>query len=51
MALATGHPAIERFMEDVEAILPLIDRGEHEAAAREFVERVVSPGAWAAMPA
>jgi pimeloyl-ACP methyl ester carboxylesterase len=51
VALAAGHPAVERFHDDVDEILPLISRGEDEAAARLFVERVVGPGSWDALSA
>jgi len=46
VSLAPGDPGVARFLADIDEVLPMIDRGEAEAAAREFVERVIAPGVW-----
>lgn len=51
LALAAEDPMIAQVGERVGAVLSMIDRGEHEAAARLFVEKVaLGPGAWELMP-
>lgn len=46
VSLAADDPAVATFGEAVPPVLELIGRGEPEAAAREFVEIVLGPGAW-----
>lgn len=52
LALAADDPDVAASGEAVASVLELIERGETEAAARDFVENVVlGPGAWQMMPA
>ena len=50
VSLAADDPAVATFGEAVPPVLELIGSGEPEAAAREFVEIVLGPGAWEMMP-
>jgi pimeloyl-ACP methyl ester carboxylesterase len=50
VSLVADDQAVEAFGEAVPPVLDLIGRGEPEAAAREFVEIVLGPGAWEMMP-
>ncbi|MEW6269133.1 MAG: alpha/beta hydrolase [Thermodesulfobacteriota bacterium] len=52
--LLAGDPALAPLLEDVQrgiaAVVPLIEAGDHAAAAELFVDRVaLGPGAWAAL--
>jgi pimeloyl-ACP methyl ester carboxylesterase len=50
ISLAADDPAVATFGDAVTPVLELIGRGEREAAAREFVEIVLGPGAWEMLP-
>ena len=50
VSLAADDPAVATFGAAVTPVLELIGRGEPEAAAREFVEIVLGPGAWEMLP-
>jgi len=50
-ALVADDPATAGFTEATRPVRERIERGESEAAARGFVEIVLGPGAWEAMPA
>jgi pimeloyl-ACP methyl ester carboxylesterase len=50
VSLAADDPAVATFGEAVLPVLELIGRGEAEAAAREFVDIVLGPGAWEMLP-
>jgi pimeloyl-ACP methyl ester carboxylesterase len=50
VSLAADDPPVAGFGDAVAPVLELIGRGEPEAAAREFVEIVLGPGAWEMMP-
>jgi pimeloyl-ACP methyl ester carboxylesterase len=50
-SLVADDPAAAQFGEAVGPILEQIQAGEHEGAARDFVEKVaIGPGGWAALP-
>jgi pimeloyl-ACP methyl ester carboxylesterase len=50
LSLVADDPAVAAFRDAVRPVLELIGRGEPEAAAHEFVEIVLGPGAWEMMP-
>jgi len=51
MALATDDPIVAAVKERVTSVVEQIERGQDEAAARDFVENVaLGPGAWEMMP-
>jgi pimeloyl-ACP methyl ester carboxylesterase len=50
ISLAADDPTVATFGDAVTPVLELIGRGEPEAAAREFVEIVLGPGAWEMLP-
>jgi pimeloyl-ACP methyl ester carboxylesterase len=50
LSLAADDPAVAQLGEVIAPVLELIERGESEAAARDFVENIVGPGAWEMMP-
>ena len=49
VSLAADDPEVATFGDAVPPVLELIGSGEPEAAAREFVEIVLGPGAWEMM--
>jgi pimeloyl-ACP methyl ester carboxylesterase len=49
LSLAADDPGVATFGNAVAPVLELIGSGEPEAAAREFVEIVLGPGAWEMM--
>jgi pimeloyl-ACP methyl ester carboxylesterase len=51
MALAADDPVVAQVGEAMGPVLELIERGETETAARDFVENIaLGPGAWEMMP-
>jgi pimeloyl-ACP methyl ester carboxylesterase len=51
LSLAADNPVVAQVGEAVGPVLELIERGEAEAAARDFVENIaLGPGAWEMMP-
>jgi pimeloyl-ACP methyl ester carboxylesterase len=51
MALVADDPMVAQSGEAVGAVVELIERGEREAGAREFAEKVaLGPGGWAMLP-
>lgn len=50
VSLAADDPGVATFGDALPPVLELIGSGEPEAAAREFVEIVLGPGAWEMMP-
>ena len=51
MSLAADDPAVAQVGEAIGPVVELIERGEAEAAARDFVENIaLGPGAWEMMP-
>lgn len=51
LSLAADDPLVAQVGEAMGPVLELIERGEAEAAAREFVENIaLGPGAWEMMP-
>ena len=51
ISLAADDPVVAEVGEAIGPVLALIERGEAEAAARNFVERIaLGPGAWEMMP-
>jgi pimeloyl-ACP methyl ester carboxylesterase len=51
VSLAPDDPAVAGVADGVAPLVDLIARGEHETAAREFIDNVViGPGAWAELP-
>jgi pimeloyl-ACP methyl ester carboxylesterase len=51
MSLAADDPVVAQTGEAIRPVLELIERGEAEAAARDFVENIaLGPGAWEMMP-
>lgn len=50
MALAADDPMVAQVGEDIGPVLELIERGETEIAARDFIENIaIGPGAWEMM--
>ena len=49
LSLAADDPVVAEFTEGVAPVVSFIDRGEAEAGAKLFVERVIAPGAWEQM--
>ncbi len=51
MSLAADDPVVAQVGQAIGPVLELIERGETETAARDFVENIaVGPGAWEMMP-
>ena len=51
LSLAADDPTVAQVGEAMGPVLELIERGEAEAAARDFVENIaLGPGAWGMMP-
>ena len=49
LSLAQDDPVVAQLGEGVSSVVELIDSGDHETAARNFVEMVLGPGGWEMM--